>query len=109
MLPPRARERRLLVEQTAAVYGISADTLYRYLRERKRPKGVHRADRGQPRKLATAEMERYCEVIAAMKIRTSNQKGRHLSTVRALELLEAHGMETPDGLVKPPPGLLDIS
>lgn len=106
MLPPRAKERRLLVEQTAAVYGISADTLYRYLRERKRPKGVHRSDRGQPRKLATTEMERYCEVIAAMKIRTGNQKGRHLSTVRAIELLEEHGMETPDGLVKPPPGLL---
>jgi hypothetical protein len=54
-------------------------------------------------------MERYCEVIAAMKIRTCNQKGRHLSTVRALELLEEYGLETPDGKVQPPKGLLTRS
>jgi putative transposase len=29
-------------------------------------------------------MERYCEVIAAMKLRTSNKQGRHLSTAEAL-------------------------
>ena len=51
-------------------------------------------------------MERFCELVAAMKLRTTNQKGRHLSTVRALELLVEHGIETPDGLVQAPPGLL---
>src|SRR4029453_18087217 len=51
-------------------------------------------------------MERYCEVIAAMKLRTSNKQGRHLSTAEALRLLEAYGVETPDGHVQVPPGLL---
>ena len=37
-------------------------------------------------------------VIAAMKIRTTNKKGRHLSTVRTLQLLVEHGVDTPDGL-----------
>ena len=109
MLPSRASERRQLMEQTASLYGVSVGTLYRALRERGRPKGLHRRDRGQPRKIPASEMERYCEVIAAMKLRSSNQKGRHLSTVRALELLCEHGMETPSGLVRPAKGLLSIS
>ena len=54
-------------------------------------------------------MERYCEVIAAMKIRTNNKKGRHLSTTQAIELLEKYGMETPDGFVQPPKDLLKKS
>ena len=28
------------------------------------------------------EIERWCEIVAAMKVRTTNKKGRHLSTVR---------------------------
>ena len=88
---------------------VSVHTLYRALRERVRPKAAHRSDRGTPRKLSTAEMERYCEIIAAFKIRTSNKKGRHVSTARAIELLEEYGMETPDGFVQPPPGLLTKS
>ena len=54
-------------------------------------------------------MELYCEIIAAMKIRTSNKKGRHISTVRAIELLENFGMETPDGFVQPDKGALTRS
>ncbi|MEO0852885.1 MAG: IS481 family transposase, partial [Cyanobacteria bacterium J06648_11] len=73
------------------------------------PQMVHRADRGQPRKLSRAELERYCEVIAAMKVRTSNKKGRCLSTARAIQLLEDYGMETPDGFVHPGKGLLTKS
>ena len=109
LLPPRARERRLLMEETAELYGVSVHTLYRALRERSRPKGVHRSDRGQPRKVSEAEMERYCEIIAAMKLRSRNRKGRHLSTARALELLYEHGIETPSGLLQPPKGLLTTS
>jgi hypothetical protein len=52
------------------------------------------------------ELERYCEVIAAMKLRTLNKQGRHVSTVRAIELLETYGMDTPTGFVQPPKGLL---
>ncbi|MGK7913175.1 MAG: hypothetical protein AB4050_17110 [Synechococcus sp.] len=108
-LPNRCRERRLLVEEVAALYGVSTNTLYRALRLRRRPQTVHRADRGKPRKLSRAELERYCEVIAAMKVRTSNKKGRCLSTARAIQLLENYGMETPDGFVHPVKGLLTKS
>jgi len=53
-----------------------------------------------------ATLERYCEIIAALKVRTTNGKGRHLSTGRAIALLEEHGVETPDGLVRAPRGML---
>ena len=53
---------------------------------------------GSPRKLPRQEMERFCELVAAMKLRTTNLKSRHLSTGRAIELLVEHGIETPDGL-----------
>lgn len=51
-------------------------------------------------------MERYAEIVAALKIRTTNKKGRYLSTARAIRLLEEDGVETPDGLVQAPVGLL---
>lgn len=109
LLPQRSRERRKLIEEAATSYGVSLDTLYRTLRSRSRPKAAHRSDRGTPRKLSTAEMEHYCEIIAAFKIRTSNKKGRHVSTARAIQLLEEYGMETPNGFVQPPQGLLTKS
>ena len=52
------------------------------------------------------ELERYCELIAALKLRTTNKQGRHLSTRRAIELIEDYGVETPQGLVRAPKGLL---
>ena len=108
-LPSRCQERRILIEETAAIYDVSTDTLYRALRNSSRPKSINRSDSGTPRKLSLSDMERYCEVIAAMKIRTSNKKGRHVSTARAIELLEEFGMETPDGFVQPPKGMLTRS
>jgi hypothetical protein len=106
LLPARCPERKVLINDTASLYGISKDTLYRLLRELPRPKSLRRADRGQTRKISQSEMERYCEVIAAFKIRTSNKKGRHISTKRAIELLEEYGVDTPHGSVKPQIGLL---
>ena len=105
-LPSRHPDRARMVEQAAALYGVSPTTLYRQLRTLHRPRALRRADRGQPRKVPAAELERWCEVIAALKLRTTNKKGRHLSTARALELMEQHGVETPDGLVRLSPGLL---
>lgn len=48
----------------------------------------------------------YCEVIAALKLPTTNKQGRHLSTRRAIELLEEYGVETVQGLLKAPKGML---
>ena len=105
-LPPRHGGRRVLVEGLAALFGVSRATIYRALRGQPRPEGRRRSDHGAPRKMLQAEMERFFEVIAALKIRTMNRKGRHLSTVRAIVLLEEHGVETPRGEVRAPPGLL---
>jgi hypothetical protein len=104
--PPRSAERRGIMRETAALYGVSEATLYRALRERARPRALHRADHGHPRFLPKDQMERYCEVIAAIKLRTSNKQGRHLSTAEAIRLLEAYGIDTPDGPVRAPPGVL---
>jgi hypothetical protein len=108
-LTPRSAERRALMQETAALYGISESSLYRALRERGRPKALQRADCGVPRILPQSAFERFCEVIAALKLRTSNKKGRHLSTVQAIRLLEEHGVETPDGLLRAPTAVLTRS
>jgi hypothetical protein len=105
-LPPKSEVRPQLIEQTAHLYGVSRSTVYRALRSQAQLKGARRADCGQPRVMAAHTLERYCEVIAALKIRTSNRKGRHLSTVRAIRLLEERGIDTPDGYLQAPPGLL---
>jgi hypothetical protein len=106
-LPARSHERRLLIAATAQAYGVSEPTLYRALAERGRPKALRRADRGVPRLLSVEEMERYCELIAAIKVRTSNKKGRHLSTAQSIRLLEVSGISTPDGFVKLQAGTLN--
>ena len=106
--PPRSEARRKIMEETAELYDISLATLYRSLREQTLPKALRRADRGQTRVLPTSDMERYCELIAAIKFRTSNKKGRCLSTGEAIRLLEEHGMKTPDGHVQPARGLLKL-
>ena len=105
-LPPKSAERAAQVASVAELYGVSTDTVYRLLRSLHKPKAAQRADCGLPRVLPRAELERYCELVAALKLRTTNKKGRHLSTARAIELLEDYGVETPTGLVRAPKGVL---
>ncbi len=105
-LPDRSADRQHLLQGCADLHGVSVATVYRALREQFRPRSLHRRDRGHPRRMPQQDMGRFCELVAAMKLRTTNQKGRHLSTGRALELLVEHGIETPDGLVRAPAGLL---
>ena len=108
-LPARSTARRVLVQELAQLYGVSPATLYRALRERSHLQALRRADYGVPRVMPQTTLAQYCEVIAALKIRTSNKKGRHLSTVQAIRLLEEHGIETPDGRVQAPLGVLKIT
>lgn len=42
---------------------------------------------GRPRRVTQPDMERFCELVAAMKLRTTNQNGRHLSTDRRTPVL----------------------
>jgi hypothetical protein len=103
---PRSHGRRLVIAEAAHLYGVSEQTLYRALAQRSRPKALRRSDRGAPRVLAQDQMERYCELIAAIKVRTSNKKGRHLSTAESIRLIETFGVETPDGFTQAPAGTL---
>lgn len=107
--PAYSSERRGLIQETAHLYGVSEDTIYRILRERQTVKSIRRIDCGQPRLMPKTTLERYCEVIAALKVRTSNKKGRHFSTGRAIQLLEEEGINTPDGHLQAPQGLLKKS
>lgn len=106
MLAPRHPDRAEILRSARELYGVSRATLYRALQQHLRPKALRRADRGKPRKIPAAEMERYCEIVAALKLRTTNRKGRHLSTAQAIRLMEEHGVEAPEGLVRPAPGTL---
>lgn len=105
-LPPRHEERKELIASMADLYGVSPATIYRALRELQKPKPTSRADLGRPRKMSASQMERYCEIVAAMKLRTTNKQGRHLSTGRTIELLEKYGVETAQGHIQVPAGLL---
>ena len=105
-LPPKSSERSTQVAAVAQVYGFSSTTVYRALQAFPKPHAVHRTDRGKPRVLPQPELERYCELIAALKLRTTNKQGRHLSTCQAIELLEHYGVETAQGLMRAPQGVL---
>ena len=105
-LPPKSPERAAQITAMALLYCISVTTVYRTLRAFQKPHIAHRRDHGKPRILPPSELEYYCELIAALKLRTTNKAGRHLSTTRAIQLLEEHGVETTQGLVKLPKGWL---
>lgn len=109
VLPPRSHERRLIMQETAQLYDLSEQALYRALAQRARPRALRRSDRGRPRVVTQDKMEQHCELIAAIKIRTSNLKGRHLSTTEAIRLIEEFGIETPEGLVKAPEAIFKRS
>ena len=108
-LPPRHPDRREMMASTCRLYAVSRATLYRLLRGERRPRDAHRVDRGHARVMGDADVERWCEIIAAVKKSTTNRKGRHLSTARMLKLVEEHGVHTPDGHRQLAPGLLTIS
>ncbi|ALX42686.1 IS481 family transposase [Burkholderia humptydooensis] len=107
-LPHKCPERAAQVGAVAELYGVSTTSVYRALHRFQQPHSAHRADYGKPRVLQQTELERYCELIAALKLRTTNKQGRHLSTKRAIELLEEYGVETVQGLVKAPQGVLRV-
>jgi hypothetical protein len=105
-LTPHSSERRRLVQEAASLYGVSESTLYRRLRAGGQLHAAQRRDRGVPKVLPEPELIGYCELIAAIKIRTSNKKDRHLPTTEAIRLLEEYGLDTPTGFVRAPRGVL---
>lgn len=102
----RHPERKRLVEDFAYSFGVSENTVRRQLKKHIHSSEAIRADRNLPRVLSQAQMLLYCRVIAALKLRTSNKKGTHLSTKACISILEAHGVETKQGFIKAPQGVL---
>ena len=68
LLSPRDPARREVIARAAEAYGVSVWTIYRALRELTRPKSVRRSDHGLTRAVPAAGMERYAEIVAALKM-----------------------------------------
>ena len=99
-------DRKRLMLDTAAVFNVSLSTVRRAIKNYHRPHFIQRADYNKPRKISAAEMVHYCELIAALKMRSCNRKGKQLSTSRAIWILEDHGVKLNDKHVISPKGLL---
>jgi transposase InsO family protein len=99
-------DRKLLIQEVFQTFDVSLSTVRRALKNYHNPRLTSRSDYNQPRKIGRDEMLRYCELIAALKIRSTNRKGKQLSTPRAIEILENHGVELEDRKIISPKGLL---
>ena len=106
-LPVRDAMRREIIKQASELYGVSESTLYRQLSQVKKPRSIQRSDAGRPRNIPEEKMMQYCELIAALKIRTTNKNSRHISTITALDVLESTGVDSEYGFIKLPKGLLN--
>lgn len=73
-LPRKSAERVTQITSMAELYGVSPTTVYRALKRCLKPRAAHRADHGKPRLLPKPELEHYCELVAALKLRTTNKK-----------------------------------
>jgi hypothetical protein len=71
LLSPRDPTRAEIIAHATTAYGVSVWTIYRALRELTQPKSIWRSDDGATRAVPASEMERYTEIIAALKIRES--------------------------------------
>jgi len=105
----RNPQRKLIIQEAATFYGVSTSTIYRYLRKHERLSTVRRTDYNKPRLTSEEQIKRYCYLIAALRRRSSNKKGRHLSIRACIKILENYGIETKEGLIRAPLGLLKKS
>lgn len=110
-LPFNGKLRRALVHEVAERYQLSDVTVYRQLKKlRLHPnERTVRKDKGHSRIITDADLYYYCQLIAAMKIRSMNGKKHLLSTGNCIKLLENSGVKLGMGIVTVPKGLLKIS
>jgi transposase InsO family protein len=99
-------DRKILINETAKTFDVSFSTVRRAIKNYSRPRSIVRSDYNCPRKISKEEMIRYCELIAALKIRSTNRKGKQLSTPRAIDILENHGIDVEGTRITAPKGLL---
>jgi hypothetical protein len=110
-LPNDGKLRRTLVQEVATCYQLSETTVYRQLKklmlhpnERK-----IRRDKGCSKILKNEELHYYCQLIAAMKIRSMNGNKHVLSTSRCIWFLENDGISIKNTVIKAPKNILKVS
>lgn len=110
-LPYQGKLRRTLVQEVALRYQLSETTVYRQLRnlmlhpvER-----MTRKDKGCPKIIKEEELYHYCQLVAAMKIRSMNGKKHMLSTAQCIKFLEDDGVTVKNRTIKAPKNLLKVS
>ena len=99
-LPKHSSERREFIKEAANLYGISEKYAYKIISDDEKTIISRRSDFNQTRVVPTVEMEKFCEIVAAVKIRTLNKKKRHLSTARVIHILEDYGVQFNDEFIK---------
>ena len=108
-LPVRDIRRKDLVSQCANDFGVSPSTVYRQIKSVLEKKSTYRKDFHKPRACSEADMRRYCEVIAAMRLRAQNKKKHKISIPRCINLLETTGVYLENDLIILPKGVLKKS
>ena len=105
-LSPKHPGRKLLINETSKAFDVSFSTVRRAIKNYSQPRSITRSDYNCPRKLSKEEMVHYCELVAALKIRSTNRKGKQLSTPKAIDILENHGIDIDGTRIIAPKGLL---
>jgi len=108
-LQARDSSRRIYTAEVAKNYGVSTSSVYRALQKSTLLHCNKRSDYNNPRIHSQSGMRKYCEIIAALRLRTRNKKNHGLSILDSIRLLEEYGVKTNEGLIKAPKGLLKRS
>ena len=95
-LPTRSHERRIIMQETANLYGIRTDPLSG-ISAKGAAKGIAALRSWYTEGAAARQVGVLLRTHRCHQVRTSNKKGRHLSTGEAIRLIEEFGVETPDG------------
>lgn len=91
-LSPKDSRRIEFIDNAAKQFNVSVSTIRRALKKQYNLKNKKRSDCNKPRKLSYEDIITYCKAIAVLQESSSNKKGRHLSTARAIWVLETVGI-----------------
>lgn len=110
-LPSQGKLRRELIHEVAVRSQLSDSTIYRQLKllmlhpnER-----AVRKDKGCPKIIKEEVLHHYCQLIAAMKIRSMNGKKHILSTKQCIKFLEEDGVKVKEQTFTATKGLLKVT
>lgn len=108
-LPARDARRKELIDKCAKDFGVDVSTVYRQINNIFKSQSSRRKDFNKPRTCSEQDMKMYCEVIAAMRLRSKNKKRHGISVPRCINLLETTGVFIGNDLIILPKGVLKKS